>query len=105
MCNCTEDFTGKTCEEEGKKIIFAKHQMTWRQRKSYQYSFVVHPCDKGKGPCENDGVCEKDGDGFKCKCDEDFTGDKCEEKGKRKKTLTIKQTISLWEKYWNLVRL
>ena len=48
-------------------------------------SSLVHPCDKGAGPCKNSGVCEKDGDGFKCNCSEDFTGSTCEEKGKKDK--------------------
>ena len=45
-------------------------------------SFLVHPCDKAESPCKNEGVCEKNGDEFVCKCNEDWTGDTCEVKGK-----------------------
>ena len=43
---------------------------------------LVHPCDKGNGPCENGGACQKEGEAFKCNCSEDFTGELCEKKGK-----------------------
>ena len=48
---------------------------------------LVHPCDKVDGPCKNGGVCEREEDGFQCKCGEDFAGDTCEKKGKRSKAL------------------
>ena len=43
---------------------------------------LVHHCDKAENPCKNEGVCEKNGDEFVCKCNEDWTGDTCEEKGR-----------------------
>ena len=46
------------------------------------YFLLVHPCEKDESPCKNEGVCEKNGDEFVCKCDEDWTGTTCEEKGK-----------------------
>ena len=45
---------------------------------------LVHHCDKAENPCKNEGVCEKNGDEFVCKCNEDWTGDTCEEKGRTK---------------------
>ena len=45
------------------------------------FFFLVHPCDKDESPCKNEGVCEKNGDEFVCKCSEDWTGDNCETKG------------------------
>lgn len=56
---------------------------------------LVHPCDKGKGPCKNDGVCEKDRGGFKCKCSINFSGDKCENKGKSDNHYQVKDC------YWS----
>ena len=61
-----------------------------------KYFSSVHPCDKGKGPCENDGVCEKNGSGFKCKCNEDFTGDKCEKKGKRIESFMVQRILLIY---------
>ena len=43
---------------------------------------AVHPCDKPESPCKNNGTCEKDGEQFVCKCNEDWTGATCEEKGR-----------------------
>ena len=54
---------------------------------------VVHPCDKAKSPCKNEGVCEKNGDEFVCKCSEDWTGDTCEVKGITDIFITINQRL------------
>ena len=48
----------------------------------FLFSSSVHPCDKTESPCKNEGVCEKSGDEFVCKCTEDWIGDTCEIKGK-----------------------
>ena len=42
--------------------------------------YLVKPCDKN--PCKNDGQCENvDAETFKCTCNENWTGETCEEKG------------------------
>ena len=65
----------------------------------FLFSLSVHPCDKTESPCKNEGVCEKSGDEFVCKCTEDWIGDTCEIKGKTNLFLTqlsfyIFQTVS-----------
>ncbi|GBO00568.1 hypothetical protein AVEN_217204-1, partial [Araneus ventricosus] len=35
------------------------------------------PCSSN--PCKNDGTCDADGRGFKCKCNGHWKGDTCEE--------------------------
>jgi hypothetical protein len=51
-------------------------------------SSSVHACDKTESPCKNEGVCEKSGDEFVCKCTEDWIGDTCAIKGKTNLFLT-----------------
>ena len=53
---------------------------------------LVHHCDKAESPCKNEGVCEKNGDEFVCKCGEDWTGDTCETKGKNILKITNTRT-------------
>ena len=52
----------------------------------------MHPCDKAESPCKNEGVCEKNGDEFVCKCGEDWSGDTCETKGKNILKITNTRT-------------
>ncbi len=51
----------------------------------------MHPCDKAESPCKNEGVCEKNGDEFVCKCSDDWTGGTCEIKGENKFMITKKK--------------
>ena len=46
-----------------------------------KFRITVHPCDKAKSPCKNNGLCKKDFNGFTCDCSEDWTGNTCQQKG------------------------
>jgi hypothetical protein len=45
-------------------------------------------------PCKNEGVCEKDGEQFVCKCSGDWTGDTCEIEGELTDNIIIKKKLN-----------
>jgi hypothetical protein len=45
-----------------------------------QISLLEPPCYSS--PCKNKGICENDGDSFKCSCRPGYKGKICEELGK-----------------------
>lgn len=63
-----------------------KYKQNWNKKESNELVYIGSilsyftpgPCYKN--PCQNDGVCEENGDEFKCVCSDEFQGQLCEKK-------------------------